>query len=135
MWNQHTATWVPFFFYLPALWFGWRGGWVQVVSGAVVVVALALLTWSRFSLGSSFSANPEARRLITNGPYRFVRHPIYTFSALALAALLVYLNWWWAGVPFGYLIRDQMNRAKAESFLLELVFKDEWRAWRRGTWI
>lgn len=35
-------------------------------------------------LGRSFAILPQARRLITNGPYRYIRHPLYLFGSLSL---------------------------------------------------
>jgi protein-S-isoprenylcysteine O-methyltransferase Ste14 len=35
-------------------------------------------------LGRSFAILPQARRLVTNGPYHYVRHPIYLFGQLSL---------------------------------------------------
>lgn len=40
-------------------------------------------------LGKSFSVMPEARRLVTSGPYRLVRHPIYLGSLIQALGLLV----------------------------------------------
>lgn len=60
---------------------------VLVAEGA----AAALMLWSRVTFGRrSFhaAANPTAGGLVTTGPYRFIRHPIYT--AICLFA--------WAGV-------------------------------------
>jgi len=57
----------------------------------IQVVAAVLMLWARLTFGArSFhaGANPTAGGLVTTGPYRFVRHPIYT-------ALLLFL---WAGV-------------------------------------
>lgn len=55
------------------------------------VVAAALMLWARLTFGGrSFhaGANPTAGGVVTSGPYRFVRHPIY-------AAILYFL---WAAV-------------------------------------
>jgi len=57
----------------------------------IQVVAAVLMLWARLTFGArSFhaGANPTAGGLVTTGPYRFVRHPIYT-------ALLLFF---WAGV-------------------------------------
>ncbi len=75
--------------------FRYRGGGLVVsspilgVSGAVVFVAgLGLAIWARIHLGRNWGmpmterAEPE---LATSGPYRFVRHPIY--SGLLLGVL------------------------------------------------
>jgi protein-S-isoprenylcysteine O-methyltransferase Ste14 len=40
-------------------------------------------------LGRSFSMMAEARRLVTSGPYRFVRHPLYIAEELAMIGLLI----------------------------------------------
>jgi protein-S-isoprenylcysteine O-methyltransferase Ste14 len=56
---------------------------------ALQLVALMLLIWARFTFGRrSFhvAANPTAGGLVTTGPYRFIRHPIYTAICLFVTA-------------------------------------------------
>lgn len=58
---------------------------------AVQLAAIILMIWARFTFGlRSFhaTANPTAGGLVTSGPYRFIRHPIYASVCLFL----------WAGV-------------------------------------
>ncbi len=58
---------------------------------AIQVLAVILMIWARVTFGlRSFhaAANPTEGGLVTRGPYRFLRHPIY-------AAILYFL---WAGV-------------------------------------
>lgn len=58
---------------------------------AIQVGAVALMVWARWTFGRrSFhaGANPTEGGLVTTGPYRFLRHPIYT-------AVLLFV---WAGV-------------------------------------
>jgi protein-S-isoprenylcysteine O-methyltransferase Ste14 len=58
----------------------------SVFSRSLVVIALqgaaaALMMWARITFGRrSFhaTADPTAGDLVTKGPYRFIRHPIYT---------------------------------------------------------
>ena len=57
---------------------------------AFQVLAAALMLWARLSFGlRSFhaAANPTEGHLVTAGPYRFIRHPIYS-------AILTFI---WAG--------------------------------------
>jgi protein-S-isoprenylcysteine O-methyltransferase Ste14 len=64
-------------------------------AGAVLcVIGLAFAIWARVALGRSWGmpmtlhADPE---LVTSGPYRFVRHPIYTgMSAMLIGTSLAY---------------------------------------------
>src|SRR6516165_7550126 len=56
------------------------------VAGVLVVV------WARLTFGMrSFhvGSNATAGGLVTTGPYRFVRHPIYSGALLVLAGVLV----------------------------------------------
>ncbi len=55
---------------------------------ALQVLAVLLMVWARLSFGRrSFhcASNPTPGPLVTSGPYRFIRHPIYT--AVCLFAL------------------------------------------------
>jgi len=57
----------------------------------VQVLAVILVLWARITFGMRslhYAANPTGGGLVTSGPYRFVRHPIY-------AAILFFI---WAGV-------------------------------------
>lgn len=47
----------------------------------------ALVTLAK--LGKSFSIFPEARRLITTGPYALVRHPLYLAEELVIIGMIV----------------------------------------------
>lgn len=61
------------------------------VAIAVQVLAASLMLWARVTLGGrSFhaGANPTEGELVTRGPYRYVRHPIYS-------AILTFM---WSGV-------------------------------------
>jgi protein-S-isoprenylcysteine O-methyltransferase Ste14 len=63
---------------------------------AVQVAAFALMVWARVTFGRrSFhaAADPTAGGLVTTGPYRFVRHPIYTAVCLfAFAGAAAHLS-------------------------------------------
>jgi len=61
------------------------------VTIAIQLMACLLMAWARITFGMrSFhaAANPTAGGLVTRGPYRFLRHPIYSAVLYAL----------WAGV-------------------------------------
>jgi len=69
-----------------------RGETVMVweVTSALLIAASGILTsvvllW----LGRSFSTMPEARRLVTSGRYRYMRHPLYLTEEIAVIGVLL----------------------------------------------
>src|SRR5215467_9659588 len=67
--------------------FGTRGGILatDAIGGALQVAAILLVLWARFTFGFRsfhFAANPTRGPLITTGPYRYVRNPIYAAAWL-----------------------------------------------------
>jgi protein-S-isoprenylcysteine O-methyltransferase Ste14 len=59
---------------------------------AVAVLSLLGVVWGRLSLGRNIGCVPAQRDLVTEGPYRYVRHPIYAAMFLGLLgfALQIY---------------------------------------------
>ncbi len=67
--------------------------WAQVASDVVTAAGLLFTVWARLHLGKYWSAVitlKQGHQLIRTGPYRIVRHPIYTgFIAAALGSATV----------------------------------------------
>lgn len=57
----------------------------QLLPSLIQVAALLGWAWALFTLGRSFGVVPADRGLVSHGPYRLVRHPIYAFEALFFA--------------------------------------------------
>lgn len=64
-----------------------RGAFFSTQPVAIIaeVAAVALMVWARLAFGHRSlraAANPTAGGLVKTGPYRFIRHPIYTAACL-----------------------------------------------------
>lgn len=77
------------------------GFWVQLLSTILVVVIVLVSAWTMLSavraLGKQWSLQArvlEDHQLIREGPYRFVRHPIYTgILGMIIAGGLAWSHW------------------------------------------
>ncbi len=61
--------------------------WVRVLGIPILLAGVAVFVWAGRTLGSSFTAYPRPRPegvLVEDGPYRFVRHPVYGAGLLVL---------------------------------------------------
>jgi protein-S-isoprenylcysteine O-methyltransferase Ste14 len=95
-----------------------------VISSGLIVVGMStsfmVLSW----LGKSFSIMPEARRLVTRGPYGLVRHPLYLCEEIAvIGAFIQVLS------PAAFLIvivhaLFQLRRMMNEEQVLKATFED-----------
>ena len=59
------------------------------VTLAITIAGASVVVVSKFTLGRSFGLIPANRGVIVRGPYRLVRHPIYTGYWIMHAALLL----------------------------------------------
>jgi protein-S-isoprenylcysteine O-methyltransferase Ste14 len=62
--------------------------WTNVIGIAITVAGIAFAVWARVFLGGNWSSTVTVKvghQLVRSGPYRWVRHPIYTGLLLALA--------------------------------------------------
>ena len=116
-------------------------GIVAAQPGVLSYVALSLsavcaVFWvvARWQLGSAFSVAPEARRLVTQGLYSRIRHPIYVFGTLAFLFVVLALQGWPALIIWVLVILIQVRRANREEHVLEERFGAEYTTYRSKTW-
>ena len=60
-----------------------------IVPNVLVLISVAIMIWARLTLGRSIGYVPADRGIITGGPYRFVRHPIYSGLFVTLFAFVL----------------------------------------------
>jgi protein-S-isoprenylcysteine O-methyltransferase Ste14 len=80
---------------------------------------LLLTIWALIALGFSFSIAPEDRGIVTRGPYRFVRHPMYLGEILSLLGLCLSAQNTWNWFALLLFIRLLALRISAEERVLE----------------
>ena len=76
------------------------------VSLALQVAGILLVAWARVTFGTRsfhFAANPTQGALITTGPYRYIRNPIYA-AAWLVTWTGVAVHWSWANAALGLVI-------------------------------
>jgi len=85
----------------------WRAG----IGLVLFALGLGFAIWARVHIGRNWGTpmtQKEEPELVTSGPYRLVRHPIYSGILLAGAGTAVALSWPWltavvlAGIYFLY---------------------------------
>jgi protein-S-isoprenylcysteine O-methyltransferase Ste14 len=101
-------------------------------STPLTIIAFAIAVFGLLYLRRSLSIIPEARRLVTDGPYRFVRHPLYAAEMLAALAIVLSRPALWAVVTVVPFIAVQLTRATFEERLLARTFSD-YRAYAART--
>ena len=105
---------------------------VQVLATLLSVTAFSAAVYGLLALRRNLSLMPEARRLVTSGPYRYVRHPLYAAEILAAAAMVLSHPALWAAVSLAPFVAVQLTRARFEERLLSDTFID-YAAYARRT--
>lgn len=95
---------------------------VQLTALILVAVALAIWMWA-MSTNRFFSSDARIQRdrghhVISDGPYRFVRHPGYAVAIILFLATPVALGSWWGLIPVAPLLALFLRRTSLEDRLL-----------------
>jgi protein-S-isoprenylcysteine O-methyltransferase Ste14 len=107
----------------------WRIEAADVLTACGVLLEIAALA----TLRTAFTQLAEARRIVSTGLYRFVRHPLYVayFITFGAEALLVMKPTFWA--MYALFVWLEWLRARAEERILERTFGADYDAYRRRT--
>jgi protein-S-isoprenylcysteine O-methyltransferase Ste14 len=108
------------------------------LSGCLLALAgVALVLRSRAELGSAWSFVPSADRgtgLVTTGPYRLVRHPIYLgFALVATGQALAFESWPALMIVLFGIVPTFAWRAHAEEKLLSRAFGERYAVYQQRT--
>ncbi len=98
----------------------------------VATVAAAWLLASILTLGTCFGILPEARGLVTRGPYALVRHPVYLGEVALCAGLAVAAFRPWNLALLAIVAASQWLRARFEEQALAAAFP-EYRSYAETT--
>ncbi len=95
---------------------------LQIVGLVLLVPALALACWvlATNAYASRVVRLQDGHQVITTGPYRFVRHPMYSGTLLSWIAAALALGSWWMLIPAALGIALFIWRtAREDAMLLE----------------
>jgi protein-S-isoprenylcysteine O-methyltransferase Ste14 len=133
------ASFLVFIFF--PQWLNWSSvalpEWLRWTGLGIAVSGLVMLTWVQHALGRNFSASLRLRNdhtLVVNGPYRTMRHPMYTALILLWGGLAVLsANWFIALQVLTGVNGIIRNRAPLEEAMMLESFGDTYREYMGRT--
>lgn len=130
----------PFVYLINPAWMAWSKiglpeaiRWLGVLVGAVGVAGIY---WLFSSIGSGItptSATRQKHTLVTKGPYRWIRHPLYTLgTSLFIAFGMMADNWFIILLGILAFIAMAVRTPREEANLID-KFGDEYREYMKQT--
>ena len=102
----------------------------------VFVMGMFFFVISVLFLKEAFHGNvrPVTEKLIREGPYRWIRHPLYLSMIISIIGLAVGMrSWWGLIITFIIFIPFAILRAKLEEAALHDKFGKEWEEYTEQT--
>jgi len=142
IWHR-SPIWVAAFLLFARVRFPWilgRRVWpptilAGIVGIVVLAAGLALSVWARVHLGRNWSGRVTIKAdhsLIRTGPYRVVRHPIYTGLVAGVLSTAITVGEWRAVVAFVLVVGALIVKLRVEERRMASIFP-EYDRYRRET--
>ena len=110
--------------------------WIRWLGAGIGMFCVFGIYWLFSSIGTGITPTSATRKqhvLVTSGPYRWVRHPLYTVGSSMFVALgMMADNWFIAGLGILTFILMAIRTPKEEANLIE-KFGDEYREYMKRT--
>ena len=111
--------------------------WARWLGVAFGLATLPLLYWVMTSIGRNVSETyltKQSHQLVTDGPYRWIRHPLYAVATLGLVSLsVVASNWFMLAMALTAFIGIAVFVVPREEAELVKKFGNEYRAYQQRT--
>jgi protein-S-isoprenylcysteine O-methyltransferase Ste14 len=102
----------------------------------IQLLSVGLMIWARITLGvRSFhaAANPTKGELITTGPFRWVRHPIYASIIIFFMASLISFPYLKTIIGVILIFVGLLTRMLLEEKSLKKIYKEEYEIYSKHT--
>jgi protein-S-isoprenylcysteine O-methyltransferase Ste14 len=97
---------------------------MRIIATALILIGTIGSIYCLAVLGRSFSIVAQARKLVTNGPYSIVRHPLYLAEGVTTIGIII-MHWSGAAVALGIVqIALQFWRMSFEEQVLRDAFPE-----------
>ena len=113
-------------------------GWLRWIGVGLTATGVFLIAWTNYALDKNFSTTLRVRdnhTLVTVGPYRWVRHPMYSAILIMLIGMgLLSANWFIGGLStLSFIPVIMILRTRKEEAMLVDKFGDAYRAYQQRT--
>ena len=124
--HEASRQWFAVLFVLLVSWLGDTNLTLLYAGAAVAAVGELIRIWA----SGHVKKNKE---LATDGPYAYVRHPLYVGNILILVGYSVASNMWWSYVLMAFLLWFYYPPAISyEDSKLKKIFGEQWIEWSRN---
>jgi len=110
---------------------GTRRDGLLLFGDILATAGLAYSVWGLAYLRRSFSIIPEARRLVTGGPYALSRHPVYLGEIATAIGINLATAGWLSAVAIVYFVACELLRIRWEERILAQTFPNEYPPYAR----
>lgn len=110
--------------------------WARWLGVAIGALSLPGLVWMFRHLGDNITPTASVRRehrLVTTGPYRFIRHPLYTFGTLWWLGMSLVMASWFTALMTVLTFAAIARRVVCEEAALIERFGDDYRRYMART--
>lgn len=90
----------------------------------IMILGMLFAIYALFVLGKNFSIIPQARSLVRKGPYKLIRHPLYTAEIISAFGIFLVRPSVLTTTVFLLIILGQVYRAFQEEILLNSIFPE-----------
>jgi protein-S-isoprenylcysteine O-methyltransferase Ste14 len=108
---------------------------LQGIGMGLFLIGLGLAVWARVYLGRNWGTPMSEKadaELVTTGPYRYIRNPIYSGLILAAIGTAVGVSWYWV-VAVVFMGSYFIYSATVEARTMERLFPNDYPAYKRST--
>ncbi|HEX2666839.1 MAG TPA: isoprenylcysteine carboxylmethyltransferase family protein [Gammaproteobacteria bacterium] len=102
----------------------------------LLLCGVCLAFWARHTLGTNWSGRvtiKENHELVTRGPYRFVRHPIYTGVLFAFTGTTLALGWMGDLFAIALMLAIFAHKIRLEEKVMDQHFGAKYADYRKQT--